>query len=296
MNAPYSPTIDVVEPDAPFGEAAPAAQAHGSPLAAIATLVAPSSAEIMRPAETGAKTAELITITNAEDRQFAIEEIQALKEAEDRLEAKRTAITGPMNAALKAINALFKPASEALIAAQSVIKRKVVAFDTEQARIAAASRAKAEAEAREAQRKAAAEAAAKAAEAEAAARVLQEQAQAAADAGNLESAAILDLEAATVQQEATQAVAQAHVATYAPTVAYTAPAKTGTATREVWKAELTNLHELVKHVAAHPEHINLLSFDQSAGNTLAKALKNGLNVPGLRATMETSLAVRRKAA
>jgi hypothetical protein len=67
----------------------------------------------------------------------------------------------------------------------------------------------------------------------------------------------------------------------------------GASVRENWKCELTNKLELVKFVAANPSFLNLVDFNQTAGNQLAKAQKSGLRIPGLRAFNDVVLTKRR---
>lgn len=276
----------------------PAANAaEKNPLAAIATLVAPRTEELMRPATTSRATAEMITVTNDQDREFAVEEIQSIKAAAKRLEERRTSITGPLTATMRAVNALFAPASSALEAAEKLLKDKVLTYDREQERIAAEARRAAEARARAEQEAARVAAAALAQKAEEEARAQREAADAAAAAGNQEQATILDIQAAATQQAASEAAAEVQrVAYQAPTIAVSAPVKTGTSTRAKWTAELVDFLKLVQHVAQHPEHLGLLEFNQSAANKLASALQSNTNVPGMRVNSDSVLAVRAKKA
>jgi colicin import membrane protein len=269
-----------------------------NPLAAVSALALPDQAVVMRSPTALSRQAEAHVITNAQEREFAVEDLQAIKERLQTLDAERRKITDPLNAATKAVNALFKPATELLEAADRKLRAKVLAFDDAESRKAAEARAKAEAEAREAARVAAEAAAKVAAEAEAAARALEAEAAKAAQTGDFAQAAAIELEAATVQQVATTAVAEAQAIVHAPPPppAYTAAAKTGTASGKKYTAELVSLHELVKHIATHPEYLNLVELNQRAANDMAKALKTSMNVPGLRVIGASTLTVRSKAA
>jgi hypothetical protein len=79
-----------------------------------------------------------------------------------------------------------------------------------------------------------------------------------------------------------------------PPVVVAAPPKVaGISSREIWKAEVTNLQLLVKYVAAHPELSNLLSPNMPAINALARSLRSALHVPGIKVYPEANIASRR---
>jgi hypothetical protein len=67
----------------------------------------------------------------------------------------------------------------------------------------------------------------------------------------------------------------------------------GASIRENWKCEITSKTDLVKFVAQHPEHINLLDVNTTAANQMAKAQKSGMKIPGLRAYNDSVLTKRR---
>ena len=66
----------------------------------------------------------------------------------------------------------------------------------------------------------------------------------------------------------------------------------GVRSRENWDAELTDLLALVKHVAANPQHLNLLQLNQVAARAQAKSLKGAMNIPGLKAFDKGTVSVR----
>ena len=72
------------------------------------------------------------------------------------------------------------------------------------------------------------------------------------------------------------------------------PRAEGVSFRDLWSAEVVDLGALIKHVAAHPEWANLLTPNMTALNQLAKAQKEALNMPGVRALCSRSTAVRTK--
>jgi hypothetical protein len=53
-----------------------------------------------------------------------------------------------------------------------------------------------------------------------------------------------------------------------------------------YAAEVTNLHELVKFVAANPSHLALLQVNKTALDGMARAQKEGLSIPGVRVIKE----------
>lgn len=68
------------------------------------------------------------TIEDAEGSELAAAMLRDVKARTKGLEAKRTAITKPMNAALRAVNALFKPPKAALLEAEKALKGKIAAY------------------------------------------------------------------------------------------------------------------------------------------------------------------------
>ena len=59
-----------------------------------------------------------------------------------------------------------------------------------------------------------------------------------------------------------------------------------------WSAEVTDLIELVKYVAAHPEWLSLLEPAMPNLNRLAVAQRQALSIPGVRAISRTVRATR----
>jgi hypothetical protein len=66
----------------------------------------------------------------------------------------------------------------------------------------------------------------------------------------------------------------------------------GTTERTTWKAEVTDLAALVEHVAQHPELLYLIEPAESSLNAIARAQRDKLNIPGVRAFEVRSLASR----
>lgn len=82
-------------------------------------------------------------------------------------------------------------------------------------------------------------------------------------------------------KEAAQQVIEEPIAT-AP-VHLPEPKADGTTMVTYWSAEVVNLTELVKAVAAGKAEITLVEANQTALNGMARALKSAMSVPGVRA-------------
>lgn len=107
-------------------------------------------------------------VITREDYLLGVDEIASIKALWKRYEGERTSFTGPLNTVLDALNAKFQPHLKTLASAEAILKGKLVAFDVEEERkaaaiarenerIAQAARDKLAAEAREAERVAQAE-------------------------------------------------------------------------------------------------------------------------------------------
>lgn len=115
--------------------------------------------------------------------------------------------------------------------------------------------------------------------------VKQEEERALMDAAQAES----EGDTATAEAILTEA---AHAP--APTI-HVAPAVAkveGVSTRTTWSAEVTDLHALVKHIAAHPDMLGLLLPNGPALNKMAQAMRQSLSIPGVRAVANTVRASR----
>lgn len=66
----------------------------------------------------------------------------------------------------------------------------------------------------------------------------------------------------------------------------------GVTSRSTWRAEVTDPMALIRYVAAHPEWESLLAPVMPALNSLARAQRSNLKIPGVRAIEEVSKAVR----
>ena len=205
--------------------------------------------------------ARLREITTPEMAIAAGEDLKDIKRLAKQVNEKRLAITRPLNDALKEVNALFKPAKAFLSEAEALLKSKILEFQNEQERIARIAQAKADAEVRKEREK------------------LERRAAKAEAKGKEDKAEELR------EQAETQ---------IAPIVTSAAPKLAGISRRETWKAEVTDKRLFLKYIV--DEHIGLLGIvhiSQSALNNLARLRKDDLNMPGIKAVKEASIAARR---
>ncbi len=71
---------------------------------------------------------EAMPVATEEDHAFAGEVLLMVKAQWKELEEKRTAVTGPINEALKELNSWFKPVQAPLKEAERILKEKISAF------------------------------------------------------------------------------------------------------------------------------------------------------------------------
>ena len=254
------------------------ANAIFAPLAMMST---PDQSDLNSKSQSALMMVQSMVIDSQDTFELAADELKAIKKKSKDLEEQRTSITGPIKTALKAVNNLFRAPSDFLEQAEKVIKVKMLAYQTEQERIAAEERRRAEEAIRQEQARLARESAEKEAEAKKEAdRLLSE--------GNAEKAAEVQANAAI---EMANLTATAQVMT-APVAAPSVAKVSGISTRGVWKAELTDKAALVAFIAQNPQFLNLVDVNTSGINQMAKAMKETMNIPGIRAFEERALASR----
>jgi regulator of protease activity HflC (stomatin/prohibitin superfamily) len=182
----------------------------------------------------------------------AADELRLVKGQIKALEEKRTAITDPLNKALRRINDLFRPVRAALESAEAVYKSKLRDYDAEQERIAREAQAKAEQKAREERER------------------LQRQAD--------ELEAKGKFEAAVAKREASYA-------TLAPAAAPATPVPklSGVSSRSKWRARVLDDKALARHLLdTNPALFSQwFSVVQGALDKAADAQKSALNLPGV---------------
>ncbi|PRF55371.1 hypothetical protein [Burkholderia multivorans] len=205
------------------------------------------------------KIAESYVIDHHDIAALAAQDLAKVKELAKSVEAERRKITDPLNAAVKAVNDLFRPATTYLEQAERVLKSGLLQFNQ---------KVEAENRARQAQAEAAARAERERMEAEA--KKLAEQGQ---------------TEAAEVVRETAQVIS-------APIVAAPAVKIAGIQSRGTYKARVTDKMKLIQFVAAHPEFEHLLDANTSQLNQLAKAMKEKMQIDGVESYREASIASR----
>ena len=98
--------------------------------------------------------------------------------------------------------------------------------------------------------------------------------------------------AAAGKEEKAAALATAASAVVAPIIQPTTPKLAGISTRTTYRAEVVDLMELVKAVAAGTVPLLALQANQTFLNNQARAMKETLAYPGVKAVQETGLASR----
>jgi hypothetical protein len=194
--------------------------------------------------------------------EIAADELKGIKAKAAALDEQRKAITGPLDAAKKAVMDLFRGPLDALGQAENILKGKMLGYQQEQQRKADAARLEAERIAREQRLK------------------LEAEARALAEAGRTGEAA--------VKEQVAQMVVAAPVAAPAP------PAIKGVSTSTTVDFEVDNLLALVRHIAAHPELINLVTADSVKIRAYVKGLGLQCNLPGVRVFNKQSLSASRR--
>ena len=268
-------------------------------LAPIAALSLPDSAALAGRAQQALSFIQSMTITSAEDYGFAADELIALKTKANTLEKQRTAITGPMNTALKGINDLFRSPAELLAQGERMLKGKMLAWDQEQERLARIEREKAEAIAAAERKRLQEEAAARQAEADAQA----EAARKASAAGDEQAAALAQAAADRANSQAQEAAITSQLVVAAPAVVAIEKTK-GISTSKKVDFDVTSLRLLVAYIAtgkvyeegdpalAHPELLGLLVADTVRLRAYVKGLGLACQLPGVRVFEERVLSAR----
>lgn len=224
-----------------------------------------AAGDLAKP-EVAAATAtvtELTTLTanysikTAADYEAGSALLMRVKGAQTKLEDARTAITKPMNVALKAINDFFRGPADKLAAAESNVKRAMIGYTDEQARLQRIEQQRVNDVSRKAREK------------------LEERASKAAASGKVEKAEQLQ---------------QAAVTVVAPVINF-APLKiAGISPRENWHAECTDLMTLVKAIAAGQAPLSLVMANDKVLGSQARSLKSEFVAPGIRVWSDKNIA------
>jgi hypothetical protein len=220
----------------------------------------PDENALIGPAEELFNEVRAIVVLDDGMYAFAADELKRVKAAVKKLTDERMGITRDLDSAKRKIMDRYAKPVGFLEQAEAAIKRAMLTFTDKREQ----ERRVAEAAARETARK----------ESE----KLAAQAEKAAAAGKVEKAAVL--------QQAAEAAAVS-----APVLPAAAKAE-GTHTRLNYRAEVADVMELVKFVAANPRFINLIEPNMSALNAQATALKEAFEFPGCKLAVTKTLVSR----
>ena len=164
-----------------------------------------------------------------------------------------------------------RQAEAPLTEAERVIKTALVSYDDEQERLRREAQARLEREAKAQQERDALERAA----------ALEREGHEFGDAAMV-------IEAQQIIEEQLQAPPPPVAA-----VAKATPKISGIVHRSTWNARVTDLHALVKFVAANPSHLGLLQANIPALNAQARILKGAMRLPGVQSVETRDVAAGR---
>jgi hypothetical protein len=197
-------------------------------------------------------------ITAVEQYRSAGELLQRVKSRQKEVEAERKGILRPFDEARDRIMKLFAPVQKNLVDAERLLKASMLDWQrAEDRRVQEEEAAAREAHRIEQERLAA-------------------EADAAAAAGNEQRATVLQEMAEDVQLVTPPPVERA----------------AGTSVRQIWRAEVLDKRRLVQAVLIGQVPLTLLDVNMTALNQMAREQKDRFSVPGTRAVMEESMAVR----
>lgn len=206
----------------------------------------------MLAAEAALHEAESMTISSPSQLMAATETLKGIKRKWKEIEATRKSLVAPLDEGRERIQAFFRPPLDFLASAEGIYKSKITAYQSEERRIAL-----------EIARK----------ETERLRKLDEAKAKRAEASGNTGRAEELRERAIIVPVVPTTKLA-------------------GTSTRELWSAELLDIKALCAAIADGKAPADMVTFNQSAGNRLASALKDAADVPGVRFMRTESMAVR----
>ena len=224
------------------------------------TSIVPAEAEEL--ARNASILAEAYVIQTKDEADMAAGDLRRIATEKKRVEEIRLSITRPMDQAKASAIAAFKPYLEKIESADKMLRGKLIAWNTEQERLAAEAAARAERERIAEEERLAAEAAA------------------AAEAGDTERAEELAM--------------QAEEAAFAPT-AMAAPTKlAGVGTTKRFTVRSIDLIELVKAAAADPEaYLHYLEPATTEINKQVRASGARTRIPGVEIQQVAGLTVRK---
>lgn len=211
-------------------------------------------------AETMLSVAQGFLIRNQDEYGGAVIQLKAVKAKAKELEESRVSMTKPLDTSKKTIMDFFRKPLQFLTDAETSIKRAMLTFDNEQARI----RREQEAKAQEAARK----------EQDRLDKLAEKKAEKAEAKGNTEKAEEI----------------RASVPVVPVPIMAAAPKVQGISTRTTWGGKVTDKMALIKAVAAGQAPASLLDVNMPALNQMARALKGEMNFPGVEAVATQQIA------
>ena len=221
----------------------------------------PDQKELETKALSWPAKAQTIAITNQQTyndaAEFVVHIVGLRKRIVEHHAPIKTATHKAHKEAVKAEKKLLDPLAQA----ETIIKRALSAWDTEQDRLR-----------REAQRKL-----------DEAQRKTEEQAQ-------LDLA--MEAEESGATEETVTEILETPVVAPAIVAAPTFQKASGVSTRQTWKAEVVDIKLLCKAIAEGWVAPNMVQANMVALNQMARAMKQSFNVPGCKAVPENSVSVR----
>lgn len=255
----------------------------------------PQTAVIEKEAQSALQVARNFKIVNNDQYTTAAERLKGLKGLMKQVADTFGPIITKAHEAHKEAVAQRKRHETPLLEAESIYKRAMLTYTTEQERQRQEQERKARAAAEAEQAKLREQAAIAEAKAKAESERLRKEAEEAAAAGRAEEAAKLAAKAQTAEDKgAAKAEALQDRASLVPTpvIASTMPSVAGISTRKTYGAKVTDKMALIKAVAAGQAPDNILEANMTVLNALARSMKEGLNYPGVELVSETGIASR----
>ena len=198
-------------------------------------------------------------ITTASEMEASGAILQRIKGRLKDVNSLRKGITGPMDEAKRRVMDAFRPATDRLTAAEHTIKGAIQIWSQEQDRLQRAEQARLDGIAEKERAR------------------LAEDAARAEEEGDTETAEV-------VREEATHV----HVEQAPPAATPSGPVHI----RETWKAEVTDLRALALAVGEGHHLLEFVQANMQALNAMARTQKGAMNIPGVKAVMEKSVAAR----
>lgn len=219
----------------------------------------PNTQQLSAQADQFLQTARAIVVTDQASMEAAARYLTENKSEQRRLETERRGMVDPLNDVVKKINALYKPVTDMLQRAESIVKQAIGAYQQQEQRRIAAEHAAAEEAAR------------------------KERARLAQQAARLEEKGKTEQAQAKLEQAASTVAA----------VPQSEPAKVaGMTTRKVWKAEVTDPVLVCKLIADGVLPPTLVDFRAAELNRVASTWQNTREFAGLRIYSDVQVASR----